>query len=55
MPAFVKDIPDKSVDLDETFTFQAEIYGYPAPEVTWYVSHKCMNSKFTTSCFEVLN
>ncbi|KAG8183020.1 hypothetical protein JTE90_017107 [Oedothorax gibbosus] len=48
-PVFVRDLKEQSVDLGEQFKFEAEVHGYPAPEITWFKDNKPVESHLTAS------
>ncbi|GFT98306.1 obscurin, partial [Nephila pilipes] len=51
IPVFVRDPKDQSLDVGEEFKFEAEVHGYPPPEITWLKDNKPIetNSHLKTS------
>ncbi|KFM71227.1 Muscle M-line assembly protein unc-89, partial [Stegodyphus mimosarum] len=50
-PVFARDMQDQSVDMNEKFKFEVEVYGYPTPEISWLKDSKPITSNgiFTIS------
>ncbi|XP_054708127.1 muscle M-line assembly protein unc-89-like [Uloborus diversus] len=48
-PAFARDPKDQSAELGEEFKFEAEIYAFPPPEVTWFKDNKPFEGASATS------